>query len=94
MASLISMYIWDASWRYTARHGAAYPATVVSDSDKALEALRWHWGEAYVIAHPGPDVWLAERRDDHATLRAGTPAGLRDLIVKDYMGRPVSRDLH
>lgn len=65
-----------------------------SDWDKPLEALWWHWGEAYVICRPEPGVWIAERRDTHETIRSDTPLGLRDLIIKDYTARPVSRDLH
>ena len=58
-----------------------------------MSALQWHWGEAYIIANPRPDTWLAVRRDDHQTLRDGTPLGLRDRIIADYAARPVSRDL-
>jgi hypothetical protein len=57
--------------------------------DEALDALRWHWGEAYVICNPGPEVWLAERRDTRETLKADTPMGLRDAIIADYTARPV-----
>ena len=64
-----------------------------SDWDEPLGALQWHWGEAYIIANPRPDIWLAVRRDDHQTLRAETPLGLRDKIIGDYTVRPVSRDL-
>ncbi len=59
-----------------------------------LDELRWHWDTAYVIFHPEPDVWVAARRDDHATLYASTPLGLRDKIHADYQARPVSRWLH
>ena len=38
--------------------------------DDPLEALRWHWDEAYLVAHPEPDLWVAVRRDNHETLRA------------------------
>jgi hypothetical protein len=55
--------------------------------------LRWHWGEAYAIHHPAPDVWVAVRRDDHATLRGTTPMGLRERIIADYCARPVPRNL-
>ena len=44
-----------------------------------------------MICHPAPDVWVAQRRDDHATLRSDTPLGLRDAIIADYFARPVSR---
>jgi hypothetical protein len=57
-----------------------------------LGALRWHWGDAYIICRPEREVWLAERRDDHEALRATTPLGLRDLIIADYAARPVSRE--
>jgi hypothetical protein len=62
-----------------------------TDWDNPLGALRWHWGEAYTICHPEPDMWLAERRDNHETLRSDTPMGLRDAIIEDYFSRPVSR---
>lgn len=66
---------------------------MASDWDDPMSALQWHWGEAYIIANPRPDIWLAVRRDDHQTLRDGTPLGLRDKIIADYTVRPVSRDL-
>jgi hypothetical protein len=57
-----------------------------------LEELRWHWGSAYVIWYAiERDVWLAERRDDHETLRASSAGGLRDTIAADYAARPVPR---
>jgi hypothetical protein len=64
---------------------------VNSDWDEPLDALRWHWGEAYIINCVGPGKWLAERRDTHDTLRDETPLGLRDRIIADYAARPVSR---
>jgi hypothetical protein len=64
---------------------------MASDWDDPIGALVWHWGEAYIIANPRPDVWLAERRDDHSTLRASTPLGLREKIIGDYAARPVPR---
>jgi hypothetical protein len=68
--------------------------SVGMDRDDPLGALRWHWGEAYDICNPEPDVWLAVRRDDHATLRDETPTGLRDRILADYFARPVPRQDH
>jgi len=65
--------------------------SVGRDRDDPLGALRWHWGEAYTICNPEPDVWLAVRLDDHATLRDETPTGLRDRILADYSARPVPR---
>jgi hypothetical protein len=63
------------------------------DMQGPLEALWWHWGEAYIIVHPEPDFWLAERRDTHRTVRAETPEELRDAILADYLASPVSRDV-
>lgn len=56
-----------------------------------LGDLRWHWGSAYTFSHPGPDLWIAVRRDDHSVLRAGTPGELLRLIRADYQARPVPR---
>ena len=55
-----------------------------------LEELRWNWGEAYLIWHQ-EYVWVAQRRDNRATLRARSLEGLRDLIIADYTARPVPR---
>ena len=56
-----------------------------------LEELQHHWGGAYVITHPVPDLWIAYRRDDGASLRAETAGELWDLIRADYDARPVPR---
>jgi hypothetical protein len=64
---------------------------VVYDWDEPLNALRWHWGSAYVISRPAPDAWIAQRRDSRETLRDQTPLGLRSKIIADYTARPVSR---
>ena len=60
-------------------------------NDRDLNDLRWHWGSAYLIHNPEPDVWIAQRRDNRDTIRAGTPGELRDRIVEDYAARPVPR---
>jgi hypothetical protein len=56
-----------------------------------LDDLRWHWGEAYLIHHLGPDTWVAQRRDSRATIGAKSPEGLRERIKADYASRPVPR---
>jgi len=56
-----------------------------------LAELRHHYGEAYLISHPEPDVWLAQRKDNRETLRAESPGELLDLIRTDYAAHPVSR---
>jgi len=62
-----------------------------SDWDEPLQALRWHWGSAYIINCARLGRWTAERRDNHETLRDGTPLGLRDKIIADYSAHPVPR---
>ena len=59
--------------------------------DPDLADLRWHWGSAYIISRPEPDVWVAQRRDTRETLRADGPEALRHMIVADYSARPVPR---
>lgn len=59
--------------------------------DDPLAALQWHWGDAYAIAHPEPDVWIAERRDSREVLRAAGPEQLRDKIRADYRNHHVKR---
>jgi hypothetical protein len=60
-------------------------------STDPMEALRWHWGEAYEISTDA-DGWHARRRDGLSEpMTAESPEVLRTLIVQDYTGQPVSR---
>ena len=63
----------------------------MTDGAADLDDLRWHWGEAYLIHHLGPDVWVAQRRDSRQTIGAQDPETLRERINADYAARPVSR---
>lgn len=56
-----------------------------------LEHLRWNWDTAYIINFIEPGKWMAERRDNHETLRADDADLLRDLIVADYIAAPMPR---
>jgi hypothetical protein len=67
-----------------------YCGSVCCMEDRDLDELRWHWDSAYLISHPAPDLWLAQRRDTRDTLRADSPALLRDKIQADYLACPVS----
>ena len=67
--------------------------TTMGDWEAPLDALRWHWGGAYLISFFEPDAWVAQRRDNRETLRADNPEDLRDLIVADYNANPVSRQV-
>ena len=60
--------------------------------ERDLESLTWNWGEAYRISRTPDGTWLAQRRDDNATLRADDLEALHDVIIKDYSARPVRRD--
>jgi hypothetical protein len=56
-----------------------------------LEALVWHWGDAYIIINPAPGAWAAYRRDTRELLRAEGPDELREEILADYMSHKVPR---
>ena len=66
---------------------------MTGDWDEPLDALRWHWGEAYLIHCLAPGIWTAQRRDNRETLRAETPLGLREQIIADYSAEPVGREV-
>jgi hypothetical protein len=62
-----------------------------TDQERALDALRYDWGDAYDI---GVDEWQARRKDGKGGLiEAATPDQLRRLIIEDYTFLPVPRDL-
>ena len=62
---------------------------------EALEALLFHWGDAYLISVGDEGgVWRAVRRDNQKTLIATEAIDLRDEIVQDYAASPVPRDRH
>jgi hypothetical protein len=66
-------------------------ARVVLRADTALDALRWHWGDAYDV---GCDdgVWWYRRLDGlDGTRTAIGPDEVRNAIVKDYTDRPLER---
>jgi hypothetical protein len=63
----------------------------VDGIDYDLAELRHHWGDAYVISRPEPDLWLAQRADTRETIRAANAEALHDLILADYTARPVPR---
>jgi hypothetical protein len=63
----------------------------VTDGAADLDDLRWHWGDAYLIHHLGPDTWVAQRRDSRQTLGAEDPETLRERIKADYAAHPVDR---
>jgi hypothetical protein len=60
--------------------------------DLALEALRWHWGDAYRIGWDAVRGWWARRRDDlGGGITAETADELYAAISADYALKPVPR---
>lgn len=64
---------------------------MTGDWEVPLDALRWHWGDAYLIHCLSPGRWVAQRRDSHATMSAEGPEELRERIAADYAAHPVYR---
>jgi len=59
---------------------------------EALEALVFHWGDAYEIEHTEARGWRARRRDGlGGWLTAASPEGLLAGISADYQVKPVPR---
>jgi hypothetical protein len=60
--------------------------------DSDLEALRFHWGDAYVIGFDDEKDWHAKRRDGMGGVLTGAnPDELYKLIGEDYRLNPVPR---
>ena len=59
------------------------------DEGRALEALRWAWGDVYVVNVRG-GVWEAVRRDGiGGAIEAGIPDDLNRAVREDYVFKPV-----
>jgi len=56
----------------------------------ALEALAFHWGDAYLLSY-FRDRWAALRRDNYRFITADTLTELRNAIEADYENNPVPR---
>lgn len=76
----------DAAGRTTASTRAT-----AADTD-ALDALRWHWGEAYEIGVDDERGWWARRGDGlGGDITASGPDELRAAIWENYALKPVPR---
>ncbi len=61
--------------------------------EAALEAVRFGWGDAYVIGYDERGYWAARRdRIPAPLLTAPDPDGLRNAITEDYAVKPVPRE--
>lgn len=59
----------------------------------ALEAIRFGWGDAYLIGHDdGRGYWAARRDRIGGLLTAAGPDELRQAITEDYALKPVPRE--
>ena len=59
----------------------------------ALEALVWHWGDAYDIGLCD-GTWWFQRRDGYGGREtAASSEALRGAIIQNYMHRPVRREI-
>lgn len=61
--------------------------------EESLEAIRFGWGDAYLIGHDDERGYWAARRDRiGGLLTAADPDALRDAISEDYAVKPVPRE--
>jgi hypothetical protein len=66
-------------------------ASAAADQE-ALEAVRFGWGDAYLIGHDDERGYWAARRDRiGGLLTASDPEELRNAITEDYTVKPVPR---
>jgi len=71
---------------------AGRTATEQTRINSDLEALRFHWGDAYEIGYDDEHGWQALRRDGLSGVLTGAdPEGLYKAITDDYALRPVPR---
>lgn len=76
---------------HAAGHTAASTGMTAADRE-ALDALQWHWGDAYEIGRDDDRGWWAQRGDRRGQdLKAATPDELLAEITADYALRPVPR---
>lgn len=61
-------------------------------ADAMLEALKWHWGDAYDIGCDDGEWWYSRRDGLSGRKTASGPDALRRAIVDDYTFRPVRRE--
>jgi len=69
------------------------PARLPALDGEALDALKFGWGDAYLIGHDDERGWWAARRDRiGGPLTAADPDELRQAITEDYAVKPVPRE--
>jgi hypothetical protein len=63
----------------------------VTSQPPSLEALVFHWGDAFLFFY-SRDRWVALRRDNHLIIAADTLTQLEAEIQFEYEKNPVPRD--
>jgi hypothetical protein len=66
---------------------------MAGEDDPALEALRFDWGEAYVLGSDGDGYWALRRDGLGGKITAGGADELRKAIREDYELKKVPRGL-
>lgn len=62
--------------------------------EAALDAIRFSWGDAYLIGHDDERGYWAARRDRiGGLLLANSPEELRQAVADDYATMKVPRDM-
>jgi hypothetical protein len=59
-------------------------------ADIVQGALRWDWGEFYLIGYDDEHGWWAARRDRIGALTEEGPGELRAAMADDYGMKPVA----
>jgi hypothetical protein len=64
-------------------------------TEQAWDLLQFNWDTAYAFSYDPsrPEPFRAERRDGLGTLSADDPDALSELVMRDYVARPVPREV-
>ncbi len=68
-------------------------AEQATDTERALGALLWNWGDAYDIGCDAGQWWYCRKDGKGGRETANSAGELYRMIVEDYTFMPVPRDL-
>jgi hypothetical protein len=65
------------------------------EAEEAWRLLQFNWDTAYTFFYypEAPEPFHADRRDGLGTLSAADPDALGELVMRDYITRPVPREV-